>query len=134
LPSSIDVAFVVSCDSPLIESAFVERLLALCLSSEDSDVVVPRDEHRHWLCAMYRRRILSDVESLLAAGERKMGALNQVLSVKEVAVETLRSADPKLLSLRNVNHPKDYLGVLETLGLTVDQEILRRLQAAQSQQ
>ena len=83
---------------------------------------------------MYRRRILSDVESLLAAGERKMGALNQVLSVKEVAVETLRSADPKLLSLRNVNHPKDYLGVLETLGLTVDQEILRRLQAAQSQQ
>lgn len=132
LGPNADKAFVVSCDAPLLKAEFVSYVLQQL--SEDFDAAVPTDQHRHWLCAAYRTSIRSRVDSMLKAGERKMGALLSAINVKELSVDVLRTIDPDLDSLRNVNHANDYFEALHTQGLVAPAEIVRRLQATQAQQ
>ena len=54
-------------------------------------------------------------------------ALDEV-NTRRVPVETLRSVDPALRTLTNLNRPEDYLQALADAGLEAPPEVLQRLQ------
>ena len=64
LPDSVEIAYVTSCDVPLLVPAFVERMIELL---GDHDIAVMEiDGFPHPLSAVYRRDTLPHVEALLA--------------------------------------------------------------------
>ena len=65
LPEDVEVAYVTSCDVPLLVPGFVEHMVRLL---GDHDIsVMEIDGFAHPLSAVYRRRTLAHVEALLAA-------------------------------------------------------------------
>ena len=101
-----DVAFVTSCDVPLLNPAVIRLLLDKCTSW---DVVVPQDEYYpHPLCAVYRTSTLTSIRRLLEAGEHRPRSLFQQVRTSFVPVDELRTVDAQLLSLLNLNHPAEY--------------------------
>jgi molybdopterin-guanine dinucleotide biosynthesis protein A len=112
-----DAAFVSSTDAPFLCPALIRRLVAL--RGEDHDAVVPSAGGRlHPLCALYGVAALPEVEALLAAGQLRVTALVgrvRTLVADEallLAGEELAAADPRLLSLFNVNTPEAYAEAL----------------------
>src|SRR5437868_4754730 len=64
LPDSVDIAYITSCDVPLLVPGFVERMIELL---GDHDIAVMEiDGFPHPLSAVYRRGVLPHVESLLS--------------------------------------------------------------------
>jgi molybdopterin-guanine dinucleotide biosynthesis protein A len=109
-----DAAYATGCDVPLLAPAFVERMFALL---GDADVAVPRDgEFHHPLAAVYRTSVLAEVERLLAADRLRPRFLFDVVRTREVPVDELRSADPHLWTLRNLNAEADYRAALADAG------------------
>jgi molybdopterin-guanine dinucleotide biosynthesis protein A len=106
LASSADVAFVASCDTPLLKPELVTHLLGLL---GDADIAVPVVDGRHHpLAAVYRVNLLPRVQALLAAQRRRPFFLFEEVRTREVTAAELTGADPSLLSLRNVNTPEEY--------------------------
>jgi molybdopterin-guanine dinucleotide biosynthesis protein A len=115
LPADAEVAYVTSCDVPLLVPAFVERMVDLL---GDHDIaVVEIDGFPHPLSAVYRRRTLPHVESLLAADRLRPVFLFDAVRTRRVKPEELASVDPDLLTLRNLNTPEDYQAALAAAGL-----------------
>ena len=113
LPERVEAAFVCSCDAPFLQPAFVQHLVGLL---EAYDAVVPQEgDFYHPLTAVYRTSILPEIEALLRENRRRMIALFDRCRVRTVGVETLRAADPDLLSLQNMNTPEDYQAALDRL-------------------
>ena len=115
LRDRVDAAFVTSCDAPLLQSAFVRRLIELL---GDHDVAAPTDgQYDHVLLAVYRT-VLADHARRLLAGDRKrpLFLLEESKSLR-IHVDELRDVDANLHSLRNVNTPEDYDDVLKLAGL-----------------
>jgi molybdenum cofactor guanylyltransferase len=111
-------AFVSACDAPLLEPAFVRRLIEL---QGEFEIVVPRDgEFHHPLAAVYRTDLEDRVRSLLAADRRRPLFLIQECRSREVPVEELRCVDPALRSLRNTNTPEAYEAALREAGIARD--------------
>jgi molybdopterin-guanine dinucleotide biosynthesis protein A len=109
-----DVAYVSSCDVPLLVPAFVERMLAELV---DVQIAVPMETNGeqtqyHPLAAVYRTSVLPAVEGLLAADQLRMTGLFEVVRTQRVPVKRLQDVDPELLTLRNVNCQEDYSAVL----------------------
>ena len=71
LPESVDIAYVTSCDVPLLVPGFVTRMIELL---GDHDIAVMEiDGFPHPLSAVYRRNTLPQVEALLAQGQAAAG-------------------------------------------------------------
>lgn len=114
LGGRIDAVYVTSCDVPLLVPDFVRRLFELL---GDYDIAVPRDaEFHHPLAAVYRASVLSHVERLLAQNQLRPRMLFNATSTREVPVEDLRSVDPNLSTLENLNRPEDYAKALAFAG------------------
>jgi molybdopterin-guanine dinucleotide biosynthesis protein A len=125
LADRADAAYATSCDVPLLLPAFIERMFDLLA---DNDIAVPKEEKfHHPLAAVYRTSVLPRVEALLAADRLRPLFLFEQSQTREVAVDELRSADPQLRSLRNVNQPDDYASVLQAEGFKMTEEILASL-------
>lgn len=106
LAPSADVAFVASCDTPLLRPALVTHLLSLL---GDADIAVPVVDGRHHpLAAVYRVNLLPRVQALLAARRRRPFFLFAEARTREVTAAEMTDADPSLISLRNVNTPEEY--------------------------
>jgi molybdopterin-guanine dinucleotide biosynthesis protein A len=104
----------------------VVRLLQQHL--DDYDVIVPVDgRFHHPLSAVYRSELLNVIDDLLAAGQRRPVALYERVRTCRVPVETIRSVDPSLDTLWNLNRPADYYQAAQRLGWTVPPEIVKRL-------
>lgn len=115
LPSSIDAAYITSCDVPLLVPAFVERMIALM---GDHDIAVMEiDGFPHPLSAIYRRDTLPHVESLLAADRLRPVFLFDAVRTRRVKPEEMIEVDPELKTLRNLNTPEDYRAALADAGL-----------------
>ena len=100
-------AYVSATDVPLLQPAFV-RFLVEALS-EDVDAVVPRvGERMHPLAAVYRASLLPLVERLIAEERMRATDLLAAVRVYWLTETELRSVDPDLDSLRNLNTPEDY--------------------------
>jgi molybdopterin-guanine dinucleotide biosynthesis protein A len=115
LPGGVEIAYVTSCDVPLLVPPFVHRMIELL---GDHDIaVVEIDGFPHPLSAVYRRRTLPHVESLLAANRLRPVFLFDAVRTRRVQPAELASVDPQLLTLRNLNTPQDYLDALSRAGL-----------------
>jgi molybdopterin-guanine dinucleotide biosynthesis protein A len=118
-------AYATSCDVPLLVPAFVT---ALFNQLGDFDIAVPiEDDFAHPLAAIYRLSVLSEIETLLAADQLRPSSLFDRVRSKKIPAADLRHADPTLATLKNLNHPADYLAALATAGLTPDPATLAAL-------
>lgn len=112
----VDAVYVTGCDAPLLVPAFIERLISLL---GDSDAVVPiESDQRHVLAAVYRPRVLEQVERLLAIKQFRLQSLLDEINARKVGADELRAVDPSLSSLRNVNSQAEYRAALEIMGIT----------------
>jgi molybdopterin-guanine dinucleotide biosynthesis protein A len=115
LPGSAGCAYVTSCDVPLLEPRFVERLVELL---GDHDIAVMEiDGFTHPLSAVYRREVLPHIEVLLAQQKLRPAFLFDRLRTLRVKPEEMVSADPQLRTLRNLNTREDYLAALRDANL-----------------
>lgn len=114
LPASAEAAYVTSCDVPLLVPGFVRQMLDL---ARGYDVTVMEIEgFTHPLSAVYRRSTLPHVEALLAQDRLRPVFLFDAVNTRRVKPEEI-TADPDLLTLRNLNTPEDYQQALSDAGL-----------------
>ena len=114
LPSSIDAAYVTSCDVPLLETGFVLQMIDL---SNGYDIAVMEiDGFTHPLSAIYRRATLPSVEDLLANERLRPVFLFEAMNTRRVKPAEMTS-DPDLRTLRNLNTREDYEQALAEAGL-----------------
>jgi molybdopterin-guanine dinucleotide biosynthesis protein A len=111
LPGGVDLAYVTSCDVPLLVPAFVTRMLDL---AEGFDIaVMDIDGFAHPLSAVYRRTTLPHVEELLSADRLRPAFLFERVRTRRVTPEEVADVDPELETLRNLNTPQDYEAALQ---------------------
>jgi molybdopterin-guanine dinucleotide biosynthesis protein A len=116
LPNSVDIAYITSCDVPLLVPAFVERMIELL---DDHDIAVMEvDGFPQPLSAVYRRATLPDVESLLAKDRLRPAFLFDEVRTRRVRPEEMVSVDPQLHTLWNLNTRDEYLNALSEAGLS----------------
>jgi molybdopterin-guanine dinucleotide biosynthesis protein A len=116
LPDSVDMAYVTSCDVPLLVPGFVSRMIDL---TGDHDIAVMEiDGFPHPLSAVYRRDVLPQVEALLAQDKLRPVFLFDAVRTRRVRTEEMAPVDPELLTLRNLNTREDYLAALAEAGLS----------------
>jgi molybdopterin-guanine dinucleotide biosynthesis protein A len=101
-------------DMPFVEPA----LLALLRDhAPEADAVVPRVAGRaEPLLARWGRACLPVVEARLAAGERAVHAIFDVVRTAWLDEPALRAVDPALRSLANVNTPEDLRRIASESG------------------
>ncbi|WP_081654439.1 MULTISPECIES: molybdenum cofactor guanylyltransferase [unclassified Mycobacterium] len=92
-------AFVCAVDMPFLTTDLIDAL-----TSSAADVVLPHAERDHYLAAVYRTALADTVADLVAAGERRVGALIEVVEVRRIIVS---DASP----LANLNSPDDLSGL-----------------------
>jgi molybdopterin-guanine dinucleotide biosynthesis protein A len=125
LPANVEAAYVTSCDVPLLAPAFVRRMFDLL---EDHAAVVPiSDGYQHPLSAVYRRSLLPVIDELLASDRLRPSLLFDLVSTRRVAPRELVDMDPELGTLKNLNHPADYLAALAQSGFTAPADVLATL-------
>jgi molybdopterin-guanine dinucleotide biosynthesis protein A len=115
LPSTSEIAYVTSCDVPLLVPGFVRHMMALLT---DHDIAVMEiDGFPHPLSAVYRRDTLPHVEALLAEDRLRPVFLFDTVRTRRVQPAEMIAVDPELLTLRNLNTREDYLDALSGAGL-----------------
>jgi molybdopterin-guanine dinucleotide biosynthesis protein A len=105
--ANYDHVFVTACDTPFLQAALVDALLAH-LRPQD-DVVLPRkpDGYFEPLCAVYSRRCLPHIAAQLETGDYKIIKFFDKVRVNPLPVEALLAADPDLVSFSNANTPDE---------------------------
>src|SRR5215475_14326047 len=115
LPDGVEIAYVTSCDVPLLVPQFVTRMVELL---GDHDIAVMEiDGFAHPLSAVYRRSTLPHAEALLDADRRRMIFLFEAVKTRRVQTSEMTPVDPELLTLQNLNTPQDYAKALAAAGL-----------------
>jgi molybdopterin-guanine dinucleotide biosynthesis protein A len=115
LMSRCDLAYVTSCDVPLLVREWIERL---CELIADAAIAVPVEGDRHHpLAALYRPEVGTLAQELVDQGQRRPIALFDQVATLRVDVEAMRQVDPNLDSLMNLNYPEDYHAALIRAGL-----------------
>ena len=97
--AGLERAFVCAVDMPYLTVDLIDELVGPSLRL-GADVVLPWDGRDHYLAGVYRTDLASRADALVAAGERSMRALVDV-------VDTQRVVMPEQRSLANVNAPAD---------------------------
>jgi molybdopterin-guanine dinucleotide biosynthesis protein A len=111
-----DAAFVCSCDLPLLKR---EVAGALCAMLDSYDAVIPEIAGLvQPLHAVYRKRCVVAIDSMVTRGEKRLTKIVESLSVRWVGESELRSIDPELHSFLNVNTPEDYQRALQLRAST----------------
>lgn len=115
LPATAELVYATATDVPFLQPAWVERLADLI---GGDDLAIPfADGFHHPLAALYRRAsVLPAVEALLRADRLRPVFLVDAVRSRVVDADTMRSADPDLKTLRNLNTPEDYLAALAELS------------------
>ena len=114
LPPQVELAYVTSCDVPLLVPAFARRMIDLL--GEDDIAVMEIDGFPHPLSAVYRRTTLPHVEGLLAKDKLRPVFLFGAVRTRRVLPSEMRSVDPELETLRNLNTMEDYQEALARAG------------------
>ena len=100
--------FVAACDLPDLDPRLALALAALAPTDGPADVVAPLGPRGpEPLLAIWRPRILPEVERRIAAREFALHALLGAVNCLYVPEAELRALDPQLASLRNLNRPED---------------------------
>ena len=100
---------VAACDLPEIDPRVLLALLALAPAEGGADIVAPLGPRGpEPLLAIYRPRILPELERRIARGELALQALLRDVNTLFIPEADLRALDPTLASLRNLNRPEDF--------------------------
>ena len=109
-------AFVISCDSPLLEADLISHLLEL---SRGHDAAIPFvDGHYVPTTAIYAKSILPAAVRLLDRGELRPRLLIEEPGVRVIREDEITAADPELHSFRDCDTPEDYQDLLRLAGLS----------------
>jgi molybdopterin-guanine dinucleotide biosynthesis protein A len=118
LPEQVELAYVTSCDVPLLVPAFARRMIDLL---GDADIAVMEiDGFPHPLSAVYRRSTLPHVEVLLAKDRLRPVFLFDAVHTRRVQPSEMTSVDPELQTLSNLNSREDYLAALARANFAQD--------------
>jgi molybdopterin-guanine dinucleotide biosynthesis protein A len=112
LPEAVELAYASATDVPFLQPAWIGRLRGLI---GENDLAIPLAlGYHHPLAALYRRgSILPAIENLLRADRLRPVFLMESVRTRVVAADELRSVDPDLQTLRNLNTPDDYQRALD---------------------
>jgi molybdopterin-guanine dinucleotide biosynthesis protein A len=112
LPAEVELAYASATDVPFLAPAWIGRLHGLI---GDDDLAIPLvDGYHHPLAALYRRATVWPViDSLLRADRLRPVFLMESVRTRVVNADELRSVDPELKTLRNLNTREDYQHALE---------------------
>src|SRR6185369_13214019 len=116
LPATVAIAYVTSCDVPLLVPGFVRHMIDLLTDHEIA--VMEIEGFPHPLSAVYRRTTLPHVEALLAHDRLRPVFLFDTVRTRRVRPEEMTVVDPQLRTLRNLNTRADYLEALSEAGLS----------------
>jgi len=118
--SDISVAaYISACDVPLLKPEFVAKMI---LSLEDYELAIPQEEnHFHPLAAVYKTHLAKRAQSLIESGKSRPFDLIQSSNTNRIDVAELKTIDPELDSLYNVNTPEEYQSALARAGFTSPQ-------------
>lgn len=107
LPDSVEFAFVASTDVPFLQTTWI---IHLARSIGENDVAIARvGGFLHPLVALYRRRpALSAAHTLLGESRRRVIDLIDRLASVVLDEPSMRSIDPGLETLKNLNTPEAY--------------------------
>lgn len=98
--------FVCGCDTPFLKPEFVFAVARAC---GDREAAVPvTNGIRHPLAACYASDLLPRLSAVISAGERRLQAFLEQLSVYELHADEFSTVDPGLQSLININTPEDW--------------------------
>jgi molybdopterin-guanine dinucleotide biosynthesis protein A len=122
LPAEVVAAYATSCDVPLLVPAFVRRMFDLL--GDHAAAVPASGGFQHPLAAVYRRDVVAWVDKLLAANSMRPAFLFDAVPTRRVEESELVDVDPRLDTLKNLNHPSDYLVALEQAGFAAPSEIM----------
>jgi molybdopterin-guanine dinucleotide biosynthesis protein A len=116
LADRVDAAYATACDVPLLVPAFVDRIFELL---GDFDAAVPFDgQYHHPLAAVYRPKVLPEIQRLLDSDRLRPRFLFDEVRALEIPVDELRSVDPELSTLANLNYEEDYVAALAAAGFS----------------
>ena len=107
------LAFVVSCDVPLVRREVVRLLIDVAAESGGLWTVPIVHGHRQVLVSVMRVELLSRIDAWLATGRRDLRGLFAELaredprSIREVTEEACKAVDPMLESFVDIDTPDD---------------------------
>jgi molybdopterin-guanine dinucleotide biosynthesis protein A len=111
---SAPYVWVLACDLPEVTPALADLLFG---RAQGREAAVPRVAGRvQGLCAVYASGIAERLEQFLSAGGRAVHELVDELDVVFLNEDELRTVDPALRSLTNLNTPDDHERWLRTAG------------------
>ncbi len=116
MDQDVEAAYATSCDVPLLVPDFVRRMFDLL--GDHSAAVPVSGKFQHPLAAVYRRGLVDVIDELLAADRLRPAFLFYLVSTRRVEERELVDVDPQLDTLKNLNHPDDYLAALAQAGFT----------------
>ncbi len=108
-------AFVTGCDVPLIKPEFVQFLFDRI---DNSTAIVPcsEDGKVFGMSAIYTTNLHPEIGDLIERNELRVSNLAKRFSAKRIWVDELRTIDPKLDSLMNINRVEDYENLLRKIA------------------
>ncbi len=99
-------AFFVACDIPFIKKELIEILLDGV--EPGIDIVIPETSKGvEPLCSVYSKRCFKPIEEQLEKKSLKIQQVFRKVRVKKISEDILRTIDPDLVSLSNINTPDD---------------------------
>jgi molybdopterin-guanine dinucleotide biosynthesis protein A len=111
-----EVAFVIACDTPLLQPALIGALVERCAGWDACVPVV--DGLEMTTCAVYRpAAVLAAAAAAGPAPPRSLRKLLTPLRVRRVHEDELRPLDPGLLTFTSCNTPDEYQHALVLAGL-----------------
>lgn len=105
LPQEIELAYVTSCDVPLLVPGFVQQMIELATGYDVACMEI--DGFAHPLSAVYRRTTLPVIEELLSEDRLRPIFLFDRVRTRRVTAPEM-TADPELRTLQNLNTPEEY--------------------------
>ena len=116
--SGVEQAFVTACDCPFLNLRVVQFLEQE--REPGSEIVLLTDgKYHHVLSAIYSVQVLETAKKLLDEGRLRPLSLTEFHPTTLIHVDRIRSIDPDLDSLHNLNSPEDYQAAVrryESLG------------------
>jgi molybdenum cofactor guanylyltransferase len=106
-------AFFVACDIPFIKKELIEILLDGV--EPGIDIVIPETSKGvEPLCSVYSKRCFNPIQEQLEKKSLKIQRVFRKVRVKKISEDILRTIDPDLVSLSNINTPDDLARAKQT--------------------
>ena len=114
LAGRTELAYVTSCDAPLLQPAFMRRVIELL---GDASAAVPYVNNQYQpLAGVYRTDIVRILDELLYLHQLALQGIFLRINVRKIEPQELIEVDPELHSLLNLNDPAAYANALKIAG------------------